>query len=574
MRPVLYGDLPETYCTAICRCYNSIQICFHFVPTDKAMRTSSALLILLLSLVVFYTAFQYGKQRTVTEAAEFWERCSATAMGGVERSGSRREGDDQLVTSIDEKPCAPGIIDSTAGDGKDDRFEYPVCFDYSQRNFSSLHLAKATVATDVFSDLHHPSSPAKWTLFMLHQPQRQQWQHVLDSPCEEVYLTRTGSRPSQPNKCVAVARVPDRFVSNVQASHRYGFTARNTDQYQQDYARDYYKDKRASPELTLLAPLLQELESLRREFHRKMGDPIGMDGARRSTTVMVANEGVMDILLNFLCSSESIDMDLKTVIVFVGNEDDVELIESMGATALYSPALGSMPKHAANSYLDNTFSRMMWFKVTSVYLALTSGFNVLFQDVDLVWLKDPFPYFFAGNLSPQDIIFMDDGARTPRYTPFFVNSGFYYVKHNPRTLYLFETMMKNSAGGIGQTHSHQSVLIRHIAEAHHLFGLRVYVLDSKLFCSGQTYHENKKLIVKIQQKTYKPYVFHMCWTDNRQNKVVYFKDIGMWYLPDSRAECNSGKEMRNFMSQHKGVDSFPNIRDRCCLRNKYWPKDK
>lgn len=35
----------------------------------------------------------------------------------------------------------------------------------------------------------------------------------------------------------------------------------------------------------------------------------------------------------------------------------------------------------------DTFSRMMWFKTTSVYLALSAGFEVMFQDVDLVWLK-------------------------------------------------------------------------------------------------------------------------------------------------------------------------------------------
>jgi len=27
-----------------------------------------------------------------------------------------------------------------------------------------------------------------------------------------------------------------------------------------------------------------------------------------------------------------------------------------------------------------------------------------------------------------DLAFMDDGARTPRYTPYFVNSGFYYIE--------------------------------------------------------------------------------------------------------------------------------------------------
>ena len=98
-----------------------------------------------------------------------------------------------------------------------------------------------------------------------------------------------------------------------------------------------------------------------------------------------------------------------------------------------------MPSHAAYGYLDKTFSRMMWFKVTSVYLALTSGFDVLFQDVDLVWMKDPVPYL--RNLT-YDISFMDDGARTPRYTPFFVNSGFFYMKYNERTLFFQEKMMK------------------------------------------------------------------------------------------------------------------------------------
>lgn len=46
--------------------------------------------------------------------------------------------------------------------------------------------------------------------------------------------------------------------------------------------------------------------------------------------------------------------------------------------------------------------------------------QVLFQDVDLVWTHDPVPYFRSID---ADISFMDDGARTPRYTPFFVNSG-------------------------------------------------------------------------------------------------------------------------------------------------------
>lgn len=186
---------------------------------------------------------------------------------------------------------------------------------------------------------------------------------------------------------------------------------------------------------------------------------------------------------------------------------------------------------------------------------------------------------------------MDDGARTPRYTPFFVNSGFYFVKHNNRTLFMFEKMMKCGASEIGQTHSHQSVLIRHIAEAHHLTGLKVWVLDTKLFPSGQTYHENKKQVKRIQEHSFRPFVFHMCWTSNRVDKVVYFKEMGLWYLPDgpkqssvgisgrgkgsgrsTKDTCNSGKDMLEYaLSYGKGGGG---IRDKCCQRARYWKPEE
>jgi len=138
-------------------------------------------------------------------------------------------------------------------------------------------------------------------------------------------------------------------------------------------------------------------------------------------------------------------------------------------------------------------------------------------------------------------------------------------------------MMKCSASEIGQTHSHQSVLIRHIAEAHHLFGLRVYVLDQKLFPSGQTYHERKKEVKKIQEKKFRPYVFHMCWTSNRVDKVIYFKDMKLWFLPGkgrARATdtCNEGRLMLQYaLTSGRGPAK---IRDKCCLRGNYWPREE
>ena len=80
---------------------------------------------------------------------------------------------------------------------------------------------------------------------------------------------------------------------------------------------------------------------------------------------------------------------------------------------------------------------------------------------------------------------MDDGARTPRYTPFFVNSGFYYIKYNAKTRYFQEKMLKCAASEIGYTHSHQAFMIRQLSEAAALYGIDVYVLDLDTFPSGK-----------------------------------------------------------------------------------------
>jgi hypothetical protein len=87
----------------------------------------------------------------------------------------------------------------------------------------------------------------------------------------------------------------------------------------------------------------------------------------------------MDLLLNFMCSLEGTKIDLKTILVFVGDLKYTTVVEQLGANAIYDPSLGAMPTKAAGGYLDTTFSRMMWFKAVSVYLCLFAGYEVLFQ---------------------------------------------------------------------------------------------------------------------------------------------------------------------------------------------------
>jgi len=101
----------------------------------------------------------------------------------------------------------------------------------------------------------------------------------------------------------------------------------------------------------------------------------------------------------------------------------------------------------------------------------------------------------------------------------FPQKGFYYMKSNPKTLFFQERMLK-STGEINYTHSHQSTVIRHLTETHSLHDIKMLVLDTKKFPSGQMYHHAKPYIRALKAYEIVPYVFHMCWTANRDQKVL------------------------------------------------------
>ena len=53
----------------------------------------------------------------------------------------------------------------------------------------------------------------------------------------------------------------------------------------------------------------------------------------------------------------------------------------------------------------------MFAKVLCVQLVNELGYDLLFQDADVVWYKDPLEYFHDKSLSEFDLYFQDDGSR-------------------------------------------------------------------------------------------------------------------------------------------------------------------
>ena len=151
-----------------------------------------------------------------------------------------------------------------------------------------------------------------------------------------------------------------------------------------------------------------------------------------------------------------------------------------------------------------------------------------------MWFKEPWDYFNS-YVSPvgvnTDTFWSDDGQRGMRYAPYYGNSGFYYIKYNPRTEY-WAWMMITAFDTMHTSGSHQNVVTTRLMETMDLFNVTVKLLDIDLFPTGVKYHHDPEYMKGMKEGKIVPYHYHMCWTTNKGDKLRYFKNTRMWYLTD------------------------------------------
>jgi Nucleotide-diphospho-sugar transferase len=185
---------------------------------------------------------------------------------------------------------------------------------------------------------------------------------------------------------------------------------------------------------------------------------------------------------------------------------------------------------------------MMMAKVICVQLVSMLGFDLLFQDVDIVWYKDPLEYFHNPNtpVNQYDVFFQDDGGHSVRYAPYSANSGFYFVRFNARTRH-FLTSLLMVGDLILSTKSHQQALIATLNEHVSLYGLKAKVLsrDMEEFPGGFQFHQHSKVYMKsFYEGNIHPYIFHMSWTLNKNNKLFFLRQMGEWFVHDQCIQKN------------------------------------
>jgi hypothetical protein len=170
-------------------------------------------------------------------------------------------------------------------------------------------------------------------------------------------------------------------------------------------------------------------------------------------------------------------------------------------------------QHAGDSdnYGDHNFKRTMFYKNAAIFESLKLGANILFQDVDLIWLNDPFIYLKKQNSNGQIQIMYDGPNR--RHYPYYANTGFIYLKNEAVCHSLLETALRNTAS-IFKTGWHQPLFNRicHHFAVHNLLNLTV--LPESLFLNRHLFNTDNGLRPASEVWQTDGIVIHYSWTGN------------------------------------------------------------
>ena len=360
--------------------------------------------------------------------------------------------------------------------------------------------------------------------------------------CDVMKVVMTDPRPRTPKnkkpadhkKCIAI-------VGNWESSHVHKYARdkkSKTLRYKESYHRPEAPTKnetRASEQamvsyLSVYEDALTKLRPIAESAARGGKD----DDQAGPIIVMVANYGQSQFFINFCCSARARGLDISRVLLFATDQETYELAHAMGINVFYdSRIFESIPSGAAVDYHDLNYGRIMMSKVYCVHLVNALGYDLLFQDLDLVWYRDPIPYF-TERQDDFDMYFQHDGTHHPsRFAPLAANTGFYYVRHNARTEHFFSVFVRMGDLVITER-SHQAAFTTLANEHMSLRGLRVKVLaeDHKLFLSGFHIHAEPRTMKRTKSGDHVPYLLHVNWMSGK-DKQPTLNATGNWYVQDS-----------------------------------------
>ena len=191
------------------------------------------------------------------------------------------------------------------------------------------------------------------------------------------------------------------------------------------------------------------------EFTQSEIDMFASHAVNNTLIIVPVNTGMLPFAINLVCSLEAIDFDISTLIFWALDEGAEDYLQKKGHTTYRDPSLFYVSEDSNQHGNTDDYSKMMRERPKFFIKVLSSGFDLLMMDVDIVFYQTPLLLIPAtSGLEHIDVVYstdardfytdvdpFDDPYRRGSLIPPICN-GLFWMKASDETIKLWTQMEK------------------------------------------------------------------------------------------------------------------------------------
>ena len=260
----------------------------------------------------------------------------------------------------------------------------------------------------------------------------------------------------------------------------------------------------------------------------------------KDVIVMVANYGVLDFIVNWMCSYDT--SNIKFVVVSLDKKLHDHIQKYTKITSIDGSRFNASAGSKTSNFMTGEFNTISHMTVKCIHGILSEGYNVFFTDVDVAWLRDPIPYF------QRDVDF-EFQSENYNLEVGKINTGFYYARSNARSIAFMEDVVQYTAMHPEQ-HNQQRIsdkitTMEKRSEAVFVLSNSTSVdkeiltfrqLSPMLFATGCRFFK-EDYFKRMSEAGLPPVVMHFNCIGKADKKRERMKSYGMWRVAKSEVSC-------------------------------------
>ncbi len=340
---------------------------------------------------------------------------------------------------------------------------------------------------------------------------------LAERPVRRLKLTNTVAKPSTPNwnSGIKQEKSPKQTSKFPKPFSKQPLSRTTLTSTAEHPGADYGGQSLDMAPILMQSPTADDVKNVKK-YKNMIQEKVSKDGI---IIIITVDFSFVEMALN-LHETSFLRFNITNYLFVCSHPMATEVLSSRGVSSvtLWNDTLGMK----TSDYETKAFNRKTRYKTSAAMFALDMGYTVLVLDVDIVFLKNPFPYLKCGN--GCDMIMQSEAGN------YYRNTGFYMAFPTNNTLEMHRLTLQSYtySPNFNDQQSINGILL--MLETNK--GMKVETLDENMFPNGKKYFDQGKRMFAGDNPCDKCVVVHNNYIAAFSNKRYRFKEHLLWNLDD------------------------------------------